>query len=154
MTVFSGSDMVMVTRNRRPVTGLLQQWSVIIASHLRGWDQVIMTLLSPDAVEEKSVWAKLSQLSERMRGLDVGSEEIGQTRRKRSTEYGSAPTSYPYFTFNEWVSNWTRKGFLTLDCRIYRILEWCLGSLNDKDSESTGGKLTNWSSQWTQVNHT
>jgi len=49
-----------------------------------------------NSAEDRSVWAKLRDLSERMRGLVVSSEEVGQKRRKRSIE------SYPYFTFNEW----------------------------------------------------
>lgn len=54
-----------------------------------------------NTAEDKSVWAKLSQLSARMRGMVVGSEEGRQKRRKRSTEYESGETSYPYFTWNE-----------------------------------------------------
>ena len=61
------------------------------------------TVMCPDSAEDRSVWAKLRDLSERMRGLVVSSEEVGQKRRKRSIE------SYPYFTFNEWVCKFFRK---------------------------------------------
>ena len=60
-------------------------------------------VMNPDSAEDRSVWAKLRDLSERMRGLVVSSEEVGKKRRKRSVD------SYSYFTFNEWVSKLFKK---------------------------------------------
>ena len=99
VTVHSGRGMVTMKRIPWPLTGL-QHWSVRTACNLRAFNQALMsnTVLSPDSAEDRSVWAKLRDLSERMRGLVVSSEMVGQKRRKRSVD------SYPYFTFNEWVS--------------------------------------------------
>ena len=71
----------------------------------------------------------------------TGSEDNGQRRRKRSTDFETDKA--PYFTVNEWVRKFGHELQVPFYPLSYRILERRLILWREQNTKSTGGKYAN-----------